>query len=111
MSKFIKYCKKNLNNIIFVVAIIIVIIYISCGFFFPDTFFMKNQNPIILVSLTVFVLILLINTNRINKKNIKKLIKNYKELVDKYILLKVINILIIVKVLERIVTIIKNFIK
>ena len=112
MSDFFKYCKQNRKKIINIMIISILLLYILLNRCFGLFNLIKVQaiNNIILIIMIVDIVILTLKALKlkISRDKVKELIKSCIDIFNKYILVKAIVILLIVKILEKLLGLIIN---
>ncbi len=112
MERFLEYCKQNYKKIANVIIIAIVLIYIllnRCLELF-NLESLNLNNVIIQVILVLASIVITIKTRKlsISRDKVKEVIKKCREIFNNFILVKVIVILLIVKILEKLLELIIN---
>lgn len=112
MGNFLKYCKNNKKKVFNIVIILIVFLYIFLNrcFGFFNLIESKSINNIIqiIMILAIFILTIKVQKLTIDKEKVKEIAQKCREAFNKYILVKAIVILLVVKILEKLVEFIVN---
>lgn len=110
MENFKKYCKQNYKKIINIMAISIVLLYIIFNICFGIFNLSSPKHTIVQIMMIVVIFIFTINVRKltVTREQVKQIAKKTKEIFNKYILVKAIVILLVVKILESLITILIN---